>query len=98
RELDALRVVGKSEVVVVYELLAVKGGLDQHQQEMLALYNEGLKLYRKRDWRAAVDIFERILNDNPEDGPALTYMERCLDYQVRPPGKNWDGVYVLKIK
>ena len=98
RELDAIRVVGKEETVVVYELLGRRGGLTPERQQLLALYNEGLGLYRRREWRQAAELFAGILEKHPDDGPALTYMERCLDYQIRPPGKNWDGVYTLKIK
>ncbi len=98
RVLDSIRVVGKKEVVVVYELLGCQGTLTDNQQELLALYNDGLRLYREREWRGAMDLFARILEINHDDGPALTYMERCLDYLIRPPGKNWDGVYVLKTK
>ena len=98
RQLDAIRVVGKEEAVVVYELLGRKGELSSSQQEMLVAYNEGLALYKQRQWRPAVELFAGILEASPDDGPALTYMERCLDYQIRPPGKNWDGVYILKTK
>lgn len=98
RKLDAIRVVGKQEAVVVYELLGRKGELSPSQLELLAAYNKGLAHYQAREWRPAVDLFAGILEKRPDDGPALTYMERCLDYQLRPPGKNWDGVYILKTK
>ncbi|MDA8165085.1 MAG: adenylate/guanylate cyclase domain-containing protein, partial [Desulfobacteraceae bacterium] len=98
RELDAVRVVGKQEVVVIYELLARKGELDDQRRQMLALFNEGVRLYKERKWERAVEVFSRIIDLDPADGPALTYLERCLDFQVRPPGKHWDGVHIMKTK
>lgn len=98
RELDSLRVVGKQEVVVVYELLSKKGELKPEKKAILDLYNEGLSYYKAWEWRKAIDVFSKILDLDINEGPSLTYLERSLDFQQRPPNKNWDGVYVMKTK
>jgi adenylate cyclase len=98
RELDTVRVVGKQEVVVIYELLARKGDLGEERQKVLSLFNDGLRHYKQREWETAVEVFSQIIDIDPGDGPALTYLERCLDYQVRPPGRHWDGVHIMKTK
>lgn len=98
RELDALRVVGKQEVVVVYELLGRKGDVDLEQMKLINLYNQGLEFYKAREWKQAIDVFSNILEMDVNDGPSLTYLERCLDFYIKPPAKDWDGVYVMKTK
>src|SRR5262249_32746116 len=46
RELDRVRVAGKTEAVTVYELLCLKGELSEHKRAVVTRYAEGLKLYR----------------------------------------------------
>ena len=98
RELDTLRVVGKKEVVTVYELLCKKGGLKPDKEKILSLYGEGRAFYMAREWQSAIDRFGEILDMDINDGPALTYMERCMDFKQRPPDKKWDGTYIMKDK
>ncbi|MBT6561652.1 MAG: adenylate/guanylate cyclase domain-containing protein, partial [Candidatus Scalindua sp.] len=98
RELDMIRVVGKEKPVKVYELIDRKGQLQEVKLEVLKLYEEGLKMYRKREWQMAIDMFQEALNKDPLDGPSLTYIERCKGYVQNPPPENWDGVFVLTTK
>ncbi|MCZ6869345.1 MAG: adenylate/guanylate cyclase domain-containing protein, partial [Gammaproteobacteria bacterium] len=98
RELDRIRVVGRTEANNVYELLDRKGELDAAAAELLARYNTALKHYRKRDWHAAIHAFEHTLEHAPEDGPSITYLERCRLYCATPPPPDWDGVFELTEK
>jgi adenylate cyclase len=98
RELDSIRVMGKKQAVVIYELLAQKGAVEPEKQRIIDLYAEGLALYKKRKWHEAIEIFGRIFELDPEDGPSLTYLERCLDFRIHPPGPEWSGVHVMRSK
>lgn len=98
RELDTLRVVGKSEPITVYEVLGEKGSLDSMALQKLQKYHEGILKYKNRDWRGAIDCFGKLFDENPDDGPSLNYLERCLEYHLRPPAKDWDGVHILTSK
>ena len=98
RELDMIRVVGKEKPVKVYELIDRKGQIHGVKQEVLNLYDNGLRMYRKREWHKAITFFEKALDKDPHDGPSLTYLERCKAYAQGPPPENWDGVYVLTEK
>ncbi|KHE92681.1 MAG: adenylate/guanylate cyclase domain-containing protein [Candidatus Scalindua rubra] len=95
RELDTIRVVGKEKPVKVYELIDRKGQIQGDKREVLKLYEDGLKMYRKKEWQKAIDMFQEALNKDPHDGPSLTYIERCRGYAQNPPPENWDGVYSL---
>ena len=98
RELDSIRVVGKKEAVAIYELLCRKGELAPEKKAMLKLYVQGLNLYKNRQWDEAITIFGEIFDKDPDDGPSLTYLERCLDYRINDPGPDWDGVHTMQFK
>ena len=98
REVDRLRVKGKLEPVVVYELMARKGELPAEKRRAADLFLEGLASYKNRDFAAAKDRFQAALAVDPSDGPSTVYLHRADEYLQAPPPPDWDGVYVLKSK
>ena len=98
RQLDRIRVVGKEEPIVVYELLARKGELDSDTRDMLEKYDAGLDHFKEREWDKARSLFRAGLKIIPGDGPCATYVERCTKFMKSPPSRNWDGVYRMKTK
>ncbi|HOC90561.1 MAG TPA: adenylate/guanylate cyclase domain-containing protein, partial [bacterium] len=99
RELDLLRVKGKNQPVRVYELLGGSAAeVSAEKRAAIAAYEEGLRLYRGKEWQAAEAAFERALAADPEDGPSLTYIERCRYFSHNPVEENWDGVFEMKTK
>ncbi|MBL4665222.1 MAG: CHASE2 domain-containing protein [Nitrospinaceae bacterium] len=98
RELDLIRVVGKNEPVRIFEVLAKKGELSEEFQEILPIFNEGLDHYRNRRWEEGIQCFEKVLARNEDDGPSLTYFERCINFQTQPPADDWDGVFGMTTK
>lgn len=98
REVDRMRVKGKEEPVVVYELLARKGDLSAEQHHVIETYLGGLEAYQRRDFKSAEVQFEAALALDPRDGPSRVYLERTKEYLVAPPHASWDGVYELKSK
>jgi adenylate cyclase len=98
RELDLIRVVGKSEPVRIYQLLCRKGELDEKMSKIIDLYAKGLEHYRKQEWDDALDSFGEVLEIDEKDGPSLTFFERCLLFQKESPPADWDGVFSMKTK
>ncbi len=98
RELDSIRVKGKSEPVSIFELYDFKENTDKAVNEVFGLYEEGLKHYRQGSWDSAISIFERVLEIITKDGPSRTLIERCRLYRNEPPPADWDGVFVMKTK
>jgi len=99
RPLDLLRVVGKSEPVAVYELVAEK--LEEVAPERLRaieLYNQGITLYREKKFAEADEFFLKALEADPNDGPSKEYHNRCEMMMAEPPPENWDGVWVMREK
>ena len=101
RELDLIRVRGKSQPVTLYELVAARGtpeGDAPDIEEHLEFFAQGRACYRQRRWQDAQFIFEKLLERWPEDGPARMYLNRCKEYLVAGPQEAWDGVYVMTHK
>jgi adenylate cyclase len=93
RELDIIRVAGKSKSVKVYELVAEKGKIDERKTQVLEHFEAGIHAYRSRKWEAAISCFTQVLHLTPEDKPARLYIQRCIEYQQIEPAQDWDGVY-----
>jgi adenylate cyclase len=99
REIDYVRVIGRTKPVRIYELLGKKEFVDSPVLKILPLYNEGLKFYKESKWEEAIGCFEKALENYPEDGPSSTLLKRCQLFQKDSQmEKNWDGVYSISSK
>lgn len=98
RELDLIRVVGRREPVRVYELLGRKGQLPSEQAVIVQRYRDALEAYRGKRFEDACEGFQSVLELDPDDGPALTYVDRCQIFMAEPPPDDWDGVFQLTEK
>jgi adenylate cyclase len=98
RELDSIRVVGKQEPIKIYEILGPKGEMDDFMRLILPHFKEGLTHYKHRRWEEAIDSFEKALNLYENDGPSLTYFDRCITFENHPPPPEWDGVFAMSTK
>ena len=93
REIDIVRVVGKTQPVRIYELLGKKGLLTPEQEHGRDQFAHGLALYRERKFDEALGVFARIADAKPLDRAARTFVRRCEAYRTAPPPDGWDGVY-----
>jgi adenylate cyclase len=97
REVDRIRVKGKKQPVVIYELLAP---ISEHQaySTLLTQYNAALSAYRSQNWREAAGKFGELLAVYPDDGPTQVLLQRCIEFMEEAPDPDWGGVYVIKSK
>ncbi len=107
RPLGRIRVKGRSVAVPVHEIVGLKGSLATQTEECVGLFALGLERYYDRDWLGAKSLFERTLRLEPNTpgvtpgvtrNPSTVYLEIAAQYLNQPPGKSWDGVYVMKEK
>jgi adenylate cyclase len=98
RELDSIRVTGKTLPARVYELLARRGELDSTRASLRDRYQDGLALYRAQHWDAAEQAFAQCLAIDPADVPSRLFAERVVRFRNNPPAGNWDGVWTLTHK
>jgi len=100
RELDSIRVVGRSTPVKIFELLGKKGVMDEIVREILPHYNQGLNFYKQGNWDEAITCFDKALKIHPQDGPSSTLLNRChlMNKNFLMKKEDWDGVYSMPSK
>jgi adenylate cyclase len=98
RPIDWVTVKGRHEGVLVYELLGLKGEVDEATEGLVSLYSQGLALYRKKEWEQALEVFEEILQKHLNDGPTQRLLERCRNYQTQPLILNGNGAFHVECK
>jgi len=94
REVDVIRVVGKSRSVKVFEIIEKKEKADDSQRKLVSEFQKALAEYKKREWKAALALFQNIKGDDL----AGLYAERCVQFEKNPPPLDWDGTFDLKMK
>lgn len=98
RELDYLRVVGKQEVVHVYQLIDRKGQTTGALADMMVEFEKAHSRYRALDFEQAINGYKKCLELVPDDGPSRVFLNRCESYLTSPPPQDWDGVFTLTEK
>ena len=103
REIDKVRVMGKSEAVETVEIMGYSGELPADWMEMRDIFQAGLQLYRQQSWAEAKGKFEAShrleeVFPNRPTSPSRVYTERCDFFQANPPGEDWDGSWTLTAK
>ncbi len=99
RELDRVIVAGKSEPVVIYELMDVDSTEVRDQKlQTMDRFSEGLETYRQGKFHEGRLIFADCLVRAPLDEAAALYIGRCVNLITQPPVGKWDGTTVLKGK
>ena len=93
RELDLVAVKGKEQAVRVFEVLGLTGELELEVVKRRQDFASALELYRRRRFPEAGAGFEAILTENPDDGPARVYRDRCRKFMETPPPADWDTVF-----
>jgi adenylate cyclase len=97
RELDLVRVKGKSDTVRIYELMG-EADVAQDIVDLAGRFTQGLEEYRRQEWDRAETHFSNALKLSPDDRPSQCYYDRCRTLKKNPPGNDWDGVYTMTSK
>jgi adenylate cyclase len=99
RPIDVVVAKGKTQSVPLFQpLIERKPGPDAAKWEALCyLYNDAYKLYQQGQFTWALESFRKILEKHPQDGPTLTFIERC-EVLAKSPPVDWQGVFVATKK
>ena len=98
REIDIIRVVGKTKPIKVYELVEEREKVDEEKAMIIKHFETGIHAYRNRQWEEAFSSFEYVLQLSPDDKPAKVYIQRCRECQHAAPAQDWNGVFTLSEK
>lgn len=97
REVDRVKVKGKTEPVRIYELIQAEP-MTSSQKEHLEFYQLGYRSYYDKKFVEAKNYFLKALELKIDDSVSKIYIKRCHEYLENPPPMEWDGVYVMKVK
>jgi adenylate cyclase len=97
RELDLIRVKGKKHPVAIYELLGTASERAKYE-DLLRDFARGLAAYKAGEWHEALEIFERLAERYPNDGPTKLFVKRCHTFMAEAPEGAWDGVFTMTTK
>ena len=99
RPADYVIVKGKSEPVLVHELLDFMTPLSfPHRDLVVERYQYGLEAYRSRAWSSAIGHFQAALMMHPQDKLSSIYLERSVFFLENEPPNDWDGVWRMTSK
>jgi adenylate cyclase len=99
RELDLIQVKGKTEGILVHEVVAkLADGISDAKKQAIELYHQGLEAYKKKQWDVGIGLFNEALMHDPLDPPSKVYIERCMEFKDNPPPEDWDGIFTMRTK
>jgi len=98
RELDWVKVRGRQEPVRIYELVGDVGRVTKSEFEEVRLFEAFMHCYRRRNWAAAIVILSKLSARSSYQGLYNLYRQRIEDFQLDPPGPEWQGIFSFERK
>lgn len=99
RSVALVTVKGKTKPVEIFTVLGeANTTLSSPLNELLPLYEEGIYLYRKREFLEAAELFAKCLKLMPDDFLSRLYHEESIHLAQNLPDVDWTGVVIMKQK
>jgi hypothetical protein len=99
RYLGKVRMVGKEEVVTVYELYgADEPALRMGKQRWLPTYQQALEDYYSMRFAESAVAFKKILDEFPIDRSSRRYLDLAARHMIEGVPVDWEGIETLQVK
>ncbi len=98
RQLDRVKVKGKSTAVAVFEPIAKRVDATPEQVAMADAMQAGLKAFWRQDWDSATRLFNELAEQFPEDTLHGLYLDRIASLRNCTLPPDWDGVFERREK
>ena len=92
RPVDKVAVKGKSNSIMIYEVLGMDGEENLILDKVIEFTTLGFDYYQQQRFNESISCYQEVLKIKPEDSLSLLFIKRCQEYLVNPPPPNWDGV------
>ncbi|MDM8569903.1 response regulator, partial [Thiotrichales bacterium HSG1] len=99
RFLGKVRVKGKQAPVKVLEIIDSES--NKIRDKKIALkpqFEQAIVAYYDKQFEQAIEYFQDILSELPQDKAAIFYLERCKHYFEKGPPTGWEGIEALDKK
>jgi len=97
REIDLVRVKGKTEPIAIFEPIGPADTIAAEQQSTVDEFAAAIAAYRCQDWDTAHKIL-RNLNEQQDETLYNVYLDRIESFRRKPPPPDWDGVFEHQTK
>jgi adenylate cyclase len=98
REIDRVRVKGKTEPITILEPLGLEEEMTREQIERARSFGQFLFLYRSQSWDQAEEALRALQEDEPDSYLYQLYHNRIEHFRKEPPEAEWDGVFTHETK
>ncbi len=98
RELGTFLMVGKTQPLVLHEVLSPSGEASPQLRGVCGLFRHGLVAYRNQAFDEAVLRFQETLKSRGEDGPSRFYLRLCERARSEPRSESWTSVVRMDAK
>ncbi|HXH64877.1 MAG TPA: adenylate/guanylate cyclase domain-containing protein [Mariprofundaceae bacterium] len=98
RFIDRIQVVGRKQVVDVFEPLGFRRDVGEARLRFARNYEKAWELMRDRKFAESEEILEDLVALHPDDGPSVVMLERVRAFRKQDPGSTWTGVHILESK
>lgn len=95
RELDKVRVKGKTVPVRIYQPLGAAGSLSNIEAQLLDRYHDAINAYRERQWNDARDLFNALMSQPYYRRLAELYLGYVAQAESAGTADDWDGSFTL---
>lgn len=95
RKLDYIKVKGKNEPIVIFELIGKTREIDKKLEEAAKKYEEAFELYKNQKFKQAKSAFSKM-----QDKASQEMAIRCAFFEKSKnrPKKDWDGSWKFETK
>jgi adenylate cyclase len=98
RAVDRVCVQGKSESILIYEVLDFADTKNENLRQLAQLSTSGFDCYQQRDFGGAIKRYNQARELFPYDPVGRLFIERCEHYLDSPPPPSWGGEFVCQSK
>jgi len=91
RQIGKFLMVGKTQPMIVHELICRMEESDEQQRDACAIFSGALDAFWRRSWDEAIRGFHEAIKVLGKDGPSTFYLDLCEHHKEDPPGESWEG-------
>ncbi len=95
RKLGKFILQGKSEPLVLYELICPMKEATPAQRNLCKCFSKALDTFEKQSWEDASTLFNETITGFGQDGPSRYYLNLCRKFEKEPPEESWKGVVCM---